>query len=412
MTDLRMRGFARRHRVRDVWAWIDAEVHPGPAESVSLAELPDRVLARPIRSDVDVPPFDRAMMDGYAVRAVSVAGASESQPVRLSIVGESMPARPAPVAVGPGQAIRIMTGALMPAGADAVVPFEQTEVDPDDPQVVRVLEGVGRGKHIGRRGEDVPAGRVVLPQGRRLRPQDVGLISSIGQATADAVRRPAVAILVTGEEILPPGSRPTAGRIADANGPMLAALAKRDGAEHVTIRQVPDDEDAMVEALDQASREADVILASGGSSVGREDVVPAAVRRLGEVVFHGIAMRPSSPAGIGRIGPTFVFLLPGNPVSALCAYDFFAGRAIRRRGGLPPEWPYRSCELPLVQPLHSVLGRTDYVRVEVTPQGALPLAVGGASILSSTTRADGFVVIEDTSEGHPQGETVTVWQYD
>ena len=190
---------------------------------------------------------------------------------------------------------------------------------------------------------------------------------------------------------------------------MLEALVGRDGGQPLLPGLVPDEPAAIHEALHD---DADIVLVSGGSSVGQEDYAPQVLANSGELAIHGIAMRPSSPTGMGRLGERIVFLLPGNPVSCLCAYDFFAGRAIRRWAGLPVTWPYRAARLPLVRDLVSKVGRLDYARVQVSDAGVEPLAISGASILSSTTRAAGFVVLPSDSEGYPAGAEVDVFFYD
>ena len=189
---------------------------------------------------------------------------------------------------------------------------------------------------------------------------------------------------------------------------MLAALAQRDGALVDFPGVVRDDADAILAAL---HADADVVIISGGSSVGIEDLAPMLVAKHGELAIHGIAMRPSSPSGMGRLGHRLVFLVPGNPVSALCAYDFFAGRAIRVLGGRPAAWPYRSLRGTLTRKISSPIGRLDYARVRVTGTQVEPLSVSGASVLTSTTRADGFVVVGDDSEGFAAGADVDVWLY-
>jgi molybdopterin molybdotransferase len=204
------------------------------------------------------------------------------------------------------------------------------------------------------------------------------------------------------------GTPPDGFQIADANGPMLAALVTRDVGEPIVGPIVPDDRDAILAALRD---EADVVLVSGGSSVGQEDHVPTLLAEHGELAVHGIAMRPSSPTGMGRLEGRLVFLLPGNPVSCLCAYDFFAGRAIRALGGRSRDWPYRRVSARLSRKLVSVVGRVDYARIQIRETSAEPLAIGGASVLSSVTRADGFVIIPMDSEGFPEGTEVEVFLY-
>jgi len=410
-----MQGFARRHTVAAALEWLDSQLRTLDAEDVSLREAAGRVLATPITSDLDIPGFDRATMDGYAVIADSTEGATPYNRVPLTVIGDALPGSPFPRAIGRGKAVRIMTGAPMPAGSDAVLPAESVEADHDAPDCVMAIATVSPAKNVGHRGEDIVAGTTVLDAGRVLRPQDVGVISSIGSDRVSVIRRPRVRLVITGNELLPSGSRPRGFQITDANGPMLAALAERDGAIVDFPGLVRDDDDAIRAAL---HADADIVVVSGGSSVGIEDLAPTLVARDGTLAVHGVAMRPSSPTGMGTIGGRLIFLLPGNPVSALCAYDFFAGRAIRALGGRPKEWPYRKVRATLARKISSPIGRLDYARVRIAPSTALgtgaraePMAVAGASVLSSTTRADGFVIVGDDSEGFPTGADVDVWLY-
>ena len=405
--DVRMRGFARRHTVAAALAWLDAHLKPLGSERVPLAATAGRVLAAPIVSAVDVPGFDRATMDGYAVVATSTEGAGPYSRLPLAVIGDSMPGRPFDGTVSAGQAVRVMTGAPVPRGADAVLPAEFVDAEPHGRTIV-ALEAVSPGKNVGRIGEDIVRGAHLLEPGRLLRPQDVGVISSVGLAEVDVVRKPRARLIVTGNELLAAGTPPHGFHIADANGPMLTALAERDGGTVDFRGLVRDDAGAIADAL---LADADVVIVSGGSSVGIEDLAPGLVAQHGELAVHGIAMRPSSPTGMGRIGDRLVFLLPGNPVSSLCAYDFFAGRAIRVLGGRPADWPYRSVRGRLTRKISSPIGRLDYARVTMADGAVEPLAVAGASILSSTTRADGFVIVGDDSEGFAAGADVDVWLY-
>lgn len=404
--DVRMRGFARRSTVAEVLAWLDTAVSPLNAESVPLESAAGRVLAQDVISPLDVPGFDRAMMDGLAVRAADTLGANAYNPLPLEVVGEALPGRPFSGNVAPGQAVRIMTGAPLPAGADAVLPAEWAQLHAHQ---VWAHDQVPPGKHVGPKGEDIAAGTVVLRAGRVLRPQDLGVLASIGMGQVPVIRQPRVQIVITGDELLPAGCMPKEFRIVDSNGPMLAALVRRDGGLPQGPGIVPDQPQAILDAM---RRPADVVLVSGGSSVGQEDHTPLLLRSHGELVFHGIAMRPSSPTGLGRLEGRLVVLLPGNPVSCLCAYDIFAGRAIRALAGRSKDWPYRRIRAPLARKIASAVGRLDYLRVRLADGCVEPLAVGGASLLSSTTRADGFVLVPADSEGAPAGAEVEVFLYD
>jgi molybdopterin molybdotransferase len=405
--DVRMQGFAARADVEEVEAFLAAHGAPLGAEEVELLACAGRVLAADVRADVDVPGFARAAMDGYAVRGEDTFGASDYDPLLLKLVGVSLPGRPFAGDLGPGEAVRIMTGAPVPDGADAVV---MAEVAAEQGGVVAVHEAVPPRKHVGAAGEDLRRGELALRAGRRLRPQDAGLLSSIGVGRVACVRRPRVRFVVTGDELLPAGTRPEGCRIADSNSVTLRALVARDGGEALPFALLPDREDAIRAAL--AEPGADVVLVSGGSSVGQEDHAPRLVAELGRLDFHGVAMRPSSPAGVGRIGDAFVFLLPGNPVSCLCAYEFFAGPTIRALGGRSRAWPHRRVRLPLARKIASAVGRVDYVRVAIEGGRVTPIATTGASILSSTVRAAGCVVVPRGLEGMPEDAEVEVLLYD
>ena len=405
--DVRMKGFAERADVDEVERFLAAHVHALEAEPVPLLECVGRVLAEDVVAAVDVPGFPRSAMDGYAVRGEDTFGASEFDPLALELSGESMPGRPFAGSLGPRQAVRIMTGAPVPEGADAVI---MAEVCSEADGRVLVRDAVAPLKNVGAVGEDIRAGDPVLAAGRRLRPQDAGLLSSIGVGVVRCHRRPRIRLVVTGDELLPAGSVPSGAHIVDSNSVVLRGLVARDGGVVLPFEILPDDRDVIRAAI--ADAEADVVLVSGGSSVGKEDHAPGLVAELGSLDFHGVAMRPSSPAGIGRIGERFVFLLPGNPVSCLCAYEFFAGPTIRVLGGRPGAWPHRTVRLPLARKITSAIGRVDYVRVAVEGGRVIPIATSGASILSSTVRASGAVIVPRGREGMPEGETVEVFLYD
>jgi molybdopterin molybdotransferase len=405
--DVRMRGFRERATVEAALAAALEGVASLPAEPVPLLESYRRVLAGDVVSGVDVPGFRRATMDGFAVQAGDTFGASAYSPVSLTVRGASMPgSERSAEPLTPGAAMRIMTGAPVPDGADAVLRAEDARETGDR---VEVMAPVAEGKNVGRVGEDIAAGSVVLGAGRRLLPQDVGLLSSIGHDPVRVYRRPRVRIIVSGDELLAPGSVPGGNRIVDSNSPMLESLVRRDGGIPEVVR-LRDDEDAMRSALGRPG--AEVIVTAGAASVGTEDRVPLLVDELGELLVHGVAMRPSSPAGVGTIGGAKVLILPGNPVSCLVAYDFFAGPVIRRLGGLPEQWPYRTIRLPLAVRLVSQIGRTDYARVKIEDDRVVPVAISGASVLSSVTRAAGFVVVPAGLEGYAEGTTVDVHLYD
>jgi molybdopterin molybdotransferase len=405
--DVRMHGFTRRSEVPAALKWIDEHASRLDNEIVSLEDAAGRILAIDVIAPLDVPGFDRAAMDGYALRGVETSGAGEYNPLAFPVLGQAMPGEPFVGAVRSNAAVRIMTGAPVPEGLDAVVPAEYATETAGE---IVITCPVAPGQYVGHCGEDIREGSPALGAGRHLRPQDVGLIASLGLAQVTVVRQPRIRILVTGNEVREPGAPKGKYEVYDANSYMLRGLITRDGGLVEAQHRLGDEPGEIRNAL--CNLGADVILVSGGSSVGREDYAPQLIAELGELAIHGVAMRPSSPAGIGRIGESLVFLLPGNPVSCLCAYDFFAGRGIRLRGGRLADWPHRTRQCRVARKIVSAIGRVDYCRVRIADGRVEPIALSGASILSSTTRADGFVIVPAESEGHGPDTEVTVYLYD
>ena len=405
--DVRMRGFSERVDVEVVDAFLAEHARPLEAEDVALLDSGGRVLAEDVAAEVDVPGFARSAMDGYAMRGEESFGASAYDVIRLKVVGLALPGAPHSGVVGEGEAVRIMTGAPVPEGADAVV---KAEVCEEADGVVSISEATAPQKNVGAIGEDIKRGESILRAGRRLRPQDGGLIASVGLASVSCRRRPRVKLVVTGNELLPAGTRPSGSQIVDSNSVVLRGLITRDGGQSLPFEIIPDLPEEIRKAM--ADETADLVLVSGGTSVGQEDHAPRLLSELGRLDFHGISMRPSSPTGIGRIGSRLVFLLPGNPVSCLSAYEFFAGPTIRALGGRNRAWPHRRAFVPLARKIVSEIGRTDYVRVAIEQGRATPLATSGASILSSTVRAAGAVVVAREMEGMAEGEQVEVLLYD
>ncbi len=417
-TDVRMKGFGERAAVSEVLAVLQGRTAPQSSQWHSVGQAAGHVLAKLIASSIDVPAFARAAMDGYAVHA-----ADTSPALPLTVIGEAMPGRPFPGVVATRQAVRIATGAPFPTGADALLQAEFARLESDGEHVT-AAQAVPVGKHIVRVGEDVPKGQTVLHAGRRLRPQDVALLASIGVAEVCVHRRPSVAILVTGNELRSPGATPDGYHIVDSNSPMLAAFIERDGGECLPVKYLPDNYATVRAGILAAIEVADVVLVSGGTSVGTEDHAPRVAAELGELAFHGIAIRPAGPMGIAFMpvpgsaitdhtrSHIVTFLLPGNPVSCLCAYDLIAGRVVRRLSGRSWELPYPTRRVQAGAKLPSALGRTDYVRVRLEDGKAVPLATGGASNLSGAVAADGFVLIEPERESIEPGEHVEVSLYD
>ena len=360
-------------------------------ERVALEALAGRVLAEPVTAPFDVPPHDNSAMDGYAVRAADVPETGEA---RLRVTGTAWAGRPYGGRVGPGEAVRIMTGAVLPEGADAVV--MQEHVRAGDGHVV-VPGPVAPGLNVRRAGEDVAAGATVLEPGLRLTAAHVGVIASLGLAAATVHRRPRVAFFSTGDELRPPGEPLGPGEIHDSNRHVLRALLQGLGMAPLDLGLVPDDPAAVEAALRRAADEADAVLTSGGVSVGEADHVTDALRRLGEVGFWRVAIKPGKPLAFGRIGGARFFGLPGNPVSVMVTFLVLVQPALRRMAG------ERAVEPPAVRArararFRKRPGRADYQRGVLTraADGTLevaPTGPQGSHVLTSMARADCLVVL-------------------
>lgn len=399
--DIRTKGFQNKTPLEHAVEILLAGVSALPPDDTDSRMACGRVLAQAVRCPRPVPSFNRSAMDGFAVRGSDI----KAPPVSLRLAGTSLPAHPSEQLIEQGSAVRVATGAEVPDGADTVVPVEECLLTGSE---VLIRSTLPPGKNVILKGEDFKAGQAVLHAGHRLRPQDIAALSALGIDRVQLVRRPVVSILVTGNELLPPFSTPVEDSICDANSPMLKLLGERDGAIIKPAIHISEQKEPLVSALVEHS-ESDVILVSGGSSVGQEDHGAEALAKVGSLDVHGLALRPASPAGFGRLSSgTRVLLLPGNPVSCLCAYELLAGRLIRRLGGQPDTLPHRTVRLPLASPLISAFGRTDFARVRIRQERAEPLAISGAGRLSTVVLADGFVLVPPESEGLHAGELVTV----
>lgn len=365
---------------------------PGEAETVPLAEAAERVLAEPLKALRTQPPFDASAMDGYAVRAADVADV----PVQLEIIGAAPAGRRFPGEVGPGQAVRIFTGAPMPKGADTIVIQENTSSVGENG--VEVTETVAAGRHIRRRGLDFSEGDLLLEAGRVLDAAALSLAGSANHAALRVVRRPLVAIIATGDELAPPGSEPGPDQIIASNAFGVAAIAQSAGARVLDLGIAPDRRQAISALVRQAMDvQADVIVTLGGASVGEHDFIHEALTGEGVVLdFWKIAMRPGKPLMFGRLGGTRCLGLPGNPVAGLVCSHLFLRPLLARLGGRPHQPDLRGARLATALPTNDL--REDYIRavVEATPDGLLakPFGVQDSSMLKIFADANALIVRE------------------
>ncbi|MFN2432544.1 MAG: gephyrin-like molybdotransferase Glp [Gemmatimonadota bacterium] len=388
-------GFRRLLPENEALVRLLAGIRPvAGVERLPLSEADGRVLAEAAEAARDVPHYDRSAMDGYAVRSPETAGASLSGPVVLE-VGSAIAAR---------SAVPVHTGSALPPGCDAVVPLEDAERDGGR---VGVLRRVRAGENVGRRGEDVRAGDVVAPAGHVLRPQDLGLLRAVGLERVAVRRLPRVRVLVTGEELVAPGELPDPGRMVDANGVMLARCVARWGGEPEPRALYSDAPHLIAGEITAAAAACDLLVTSGGTSVGERDQVVEALAAAGEVWFHGVAIQPARPVAAGAVEGLPVLCLPGFPAAAFVAAFAFLRPALARLASRPPTAaaPLRGT---LTRKIVSPVGLRSYTRVRVEDGRVEPLRTAGAGILSSLVRAQGFVVTPEASEGIPEGAEVDV----
>jgi molybdopterin molybdotransferase len=373
-----------------------------------LDEAEGSVLAEDVLADTPLPPFDNSAMDGYAVRAADLAGATAEAPVRLPVRGEVAAGDTGSYRVEPGSCLRIMTGALLPSGADAVVPVEQTD---GGTTVAAFSRAVSPGGSLRRQGDDVPAGARLLESGTPVGSVQLALLAGSGHATALVRPRPRVAVVATGNELAEPGTPLMPGQIWESNSYLLAAAARQAGAV-ATRQRLPDDPDAVLDRLEQLLPEADLLITSGGVSMGGEhDVVKAALSKLGTVTFRKVAMQPGMPQGFGVLGPERqpLFTLPGNPVSAYVSFLLFVRPALDALRNLPAlRQPVLTAAL--TDDVRSPEGRRSYLRgvLDDTQETVAPLTGQSSHQLGALAQANALIIVPEPVTRIEAGQPVDV----
>ncbi len=409
--DVRGIGFKKLTNVdRALRVFLNSFKPIGEKETVSLSDAFGRVCAQNITSPIDLPQFSKSAVDGYAVTTSDTREARKTSAVVLRIVGESRLGSLPNVRVGPGTAARIATGAALPRGSDAVVMIEKTK---KTSRGVAVYEPVQRRDEVVHKGEDVKKGSRLLGRGDRIRAQDVALLSAVGIGAVKVYRRPVIGVLSTGNELIDAGGRARPGRIFDANRPALLCWIRQAGAIPYDLGICKDDESALRRKLRNAINNLDGVVVTAGSSVGPADLIPTVIDSMGKpgMLVHGVAMRPAMPTGLAVLHGKPVASLPGFPVSAMVSFVVFMQPAIRRLMNAPPD-PHTTLKARLASAVRGVQGMRSYVRVKLRkgPRGfrAEPLKYPAGSLLSSITRAHGFIVVPEESAGFRKGDEVSV----
>lgn len=391
---------------------ILGKIKPMGVETIGVAESLDRFVATDVISPEDLPPFNKAMMDGYAVEAEDTFGASEEKPVSLSLIGEVKIGEIPKKEVEKGEAIKINTGAIMPQGADSVEMLEYTEIKG---RKILIGKALTPGENVARRGEDIRKGEVLLAKGHRIRPQDIGALSGLGITEIRVFKRPKVAIIPTGDELVEPKRRPESGQIRDMNTYSLSAQIKKCGGEPIPFGIIKDDYKVLKKKIEEALSKADMVLISGGSSVGVYDLTLKVVNSLakGKVLTQGVAIKPGKPTIIAKVQDKVIFGLPGNPASVMIVFRKIVEPTILAM--MNAKEKIRVVNAKLARTVTSSTGREEYIRVKLEEREgkliAIPLHRGAANIVS-LVRADGLLKIPRLSEGIEKDQIVEVELWD
>lgn len=402
---VRLKGFQKLTSVKEASDIFLRSAKPLKlrVSNVILSKASNRVLAENIVAPDDSPRFNRSAVDGYALRAEDTRGASQFRP-RAFIISKKRTIRG-------GEAKQVWTGNPVPEGTDAVVMLENTK---EKGNQIEVWTSLTPGENVSKKGEDLRKGEIALKSGTRLKPQHVGLLASMGKAKVNVFSRPKISILVTGSELVEPGSQLVRNQIFNSSGYMLSSMCLELEAEPVQLGIVEDDVQKITDRLRIGIKQSDAIVTTGGTSVGAADLVTEAINKIGKpgIVVHGIAMRPGMPTGLGFIKQKPIVVLSGNPVAAFFGFETFVRPLLTTLLGVgTPESRPLICA-KMTRNVATTLGRKTFVRVAISRRGeeyfAIPISVKGSSLLSTLTMANGFVVADENREGLEKAEPVTV----
>ena len=406
---VRLKGFQKLATIEEAKTLFLNSLKIGHTKTVAVPvqDALNRVLAEDLIAEEDLPRFDRSAVDGYAVKAEDTFGASQFKPKTLRLTSASEVKR--------GEAKQVWTGTPIPKGADAVLMLENVKLVGEGE--IEVWTSVTPGENISRRGEDVAKDTIAIKAGTRLKPHHLGLIAALGKSKINVFEKPKVAILATGNELVEVGEKLREDQIYEVNRLMLSSLCREIGAEPVDLGIAKDNVEEISEKLKHGLEKADIILTTGGTSVGASDLVPTAINGIGEpgVLVHGVAMRPAMPTALAILGGKPIIVLSGNPVAAFFGFEVFARPLILKMLGIENELrPVVAAKL--TRRTSTALGRKTFVRVHVFQKNgefyAEPISARGSGIISTLTRANGYVIVPENREGLEEGETVQVHLFD
>ena len=410
MEKLRKIGFSRLTPLEDALEKLFSRIQLNPMEEIEINESLNRILAIEIVSEMDIPPFDRSAMDGYAIKAEDSFKASPRNPKMIRLVGTIEIGESSTFKLNKDEGIRISTGAPIPEGADAVVKIEDTEIKND---IINIYSSLPPGKNISKRGEDINKGTHVLSKGTELKAEHIALLTSLGFNKIKVRTKPRISIFSSGDELLEPGTPLQPGKIYNSNTPMISTLVEMYGGIVIRGETIKDNKIAIKNKLFEAAGDSQIIIFTGGTSVGTKDYLPEIINETGIILTHGIAQRPGAPVLIGLLNDTLIFCLPGTPVAAYVSFLKISGLALRKMLGCSVLDPRSEtiAEISRDVPV-SGLGYLHYLRVIIEKSEekltATPVKLKGSGVISSLTESDGIVEIPPNREGLKKGELVIV----
>jgi len=408
---LRKIGFSKLTMLEDALEKVFSQVQLSPIETVKTIDSLNRVLAEDITSKMNIPPFNRSAMDGYALIAEDTFGASQKNPKTIRKVGIIEIGETTELKINKDEGVRISTGAPTPKGANAVIKIEDTEINDDG--IITLYAPLVPGKNISKEGEDIKEGTEVLKKGTELKAEHIALLSSLGYETIKCRKKPAISVFASGDELIEVGNLHEPGKIYNSNTPMLSNLVKLYGGLVIKGETIKDDKDIIKNEILNVSNTSDIIIFTGGTSVGTKDFLPEIIHEIGTVFTHGIAMRPGSPILIGNVENSLIFCLPGTPVAAYVCFLKVVGPAIRKMMGcskLDPRveiYGFISKDVPV-----SSMGFLNFLRVKIERTRekivAHPVKLKGSGVIRSLTESDGIVDIPSYQEGLKKGDLVSI----
>ncbi len=407
---LRTIGFSKLTPLKDALEKLNSKIQINPTEEIEIKDALNRILADNIISKISIPPFDRSAMDGYAIKAEDSFGASPKNPKEIKLVGIIEIGEFSKFKIDRGEGIRISTGAPIPEGSDAVIKIEDTEIEKD---LISLYTSLVPGKNISKKGEDIKKGTHVLSKGTELKAEHIALLTSLGFNKIKVRIRPKISIFSSGDELLEPGVPLEPGKIYNSNTPMISALIELYGGNAIRGETIQDDKEAIKKKLLEAVEDSQIIIFTGGTSIGTKDYLPEIIEESGMILTHGIAQRPGAPVLIGFLSETLIFCLPGTPVAAYVSFLRIAGPAIRKMLGCLVFDPRIEIIATISKDVPvSALGFLHHLRVNLEKSEeefiANPVKLRGSGVISSLTFSDGIVEISPDQEGLKKGDKVKV----